>query len=217
MGVNYFGHAVVASWQGLDDDRELGAVALGAMLPDFASMSGARLAGADHHAIARGIALHHATDGVFHHAPAVLGLFRDVAGRLTARGCRRGPTRAAAHVGVELLLDGILLDEPRHRDAYLAALAVDPAPVTWKHDGDADRFGWLHQRLREHGVPDDLRRPASVAARLFRVLAGRRLLAPTGDEQATIARVLAEVAPRVAVAADTVLQQVAAGLAIDRP
>jgi len=207
--VNYFGHASVASWRATPG--ELGGLALGSMLPDFATMSGARVAGSTDEIIARGIELHHLTDRVFHHAPAVVGLMRDAEARLTARGCRRGPTRAAAHVGVELLLDGVLVDDPRHRSAYEAALAIDPAPITWRDDGDAARFAWLHDRLRQHGVPDDLRRPASVAARLFRMLAGRRLLAPTSEEQDTIARVLAELQPRVTVAAPTVLQQVRMG------
>lgn len=213
--MNYFGHAAVASWTAVGD--ALGGVALGAMLPDFGVMCGARVAGADDAHVARGIALHHATDAVFHHAPAVVALFRDAEARLTAAGCRRGPTRAAAHVGVELLLDGALLDDARHRDAYAAALDVDPAVVTWRDDGDPARFAALHLRLRAYGVPDDLRRPRNAAERIFRVLAGRRLLAPDATERAAIAVMLEELAARVAVAADTITRQVAAGLAARQP
>jgi hypothetical protein len=209
--VNYFGHAAVASWRATAD--ELGGLALGAMLPDFGVMCGARATGATDDAITRGIALHHETDAVFHHAPAVLGLMRDAEARLTAGGVRRGPTRAAAHVGVELLLDGALLDDPRHRAAYEAALAHDAALITWRDADDAPRFGAWFARLRTYGVPDDLRRPRSAAERIFRMLAGRRLLAPEAAERTVIAAVLEEIAPRVAVAADTITRQVAAGLA----
>ena len=38
--MNYFGHAAVASWRG-----SRGGLPLGAMLPDFATMSGARVTG----------------------------------------------------------------------------------------------------------------------------------------------------------------------------
>ncbi len=206
--MNFFGHAAVASW--LDPTP---AVVLGAMLPDFETMSGGRIARADDDAVARGIALHHATDAVFHQAAPVRALFAATEDRLYARGCRKGPTRAAAHVGVELLLDGLLLDGVGHVDAYLAALAIAPVPVTWRDPGDDDRFAILHGRLIAHGAPSDLRRPAAVATRVFRTLAGRRLLAPGPDEQRAIAAVLAEVAELVARELDGVLAAIRAGLA----
>jgi hypothetical protein len=214
--VNYFGHAAVASWRAGATD-ELAGLALGAMLPDFAGMCGARVAGAADAAIARGIELHHDTDAVFHHAPAVLALFRDAEARLAAGGCRRGPMRAAAHVGVELLLDGTLLDEPAHRAAYTAALAHDTTTLTWRDPADPARFAALFARIRGYGLPDDLRRPASAAERIFRALSGRRLLEPSSAERVVIAAVLADLAPRVAVARDTILRQVTAGLAVRIP
>ena len=207
--MNFFGHAAVASWQATPS----AGLALGAMLPDFASMSGARLAGAADDEVARGIDLHHATDAVFHHAPSVRALMGDAEARLTARGCRRGPMRAAAHVGVELLLDGVLVDDGRHRDAYLAALAIVPVPVRWRDDGDDARFAYLHGRLAGHGVPDDLRRPAAVAERVARTLAGRRLLAPSIEERRMIDLVLAELAPQVAAAASAIVAAIVDGLA----
>lgn len=209
--MNYFGHAAVASRQTTGD--ALAGVALGAMLPDFGVMCGARIASGGTADIDLGIALHHATDAVFHHAPAVRALFRDAEARLDARGVRRGPRRAAAHVGVELVLDGVLLDEARHRDAYTAAIALEPTSLVWREDGDADRFATLHARLRAYGLPEDLRRPRAAAERIFRMLAGRRLLAPDPSERAAIADVLEESAPRIAVATPTVIRQVEAGLA----
>ena len=210
--MNYFGHAAVASWRASRD--ELPGLALGAMLPDFAGMSGARIASTTDASIQRGIDVHHDTDAVFHHAPAVLALFRDAEARLTALGCRRGPTRAAAHVGVELLLDGTLLDDRAHRDAYTAALAHDADTITWRDPGDDARFAALLARIRPYGVPDDLRRAAAIAERIDRALSGRRLLEPLASERPMIATVLHDLAPRIAVAADTVLRQVEAGLAV---
>src|SRR5690606_31275930 len=51
--MNFFGHACVAAR--VDSDPR---VLLGAMLPDFASMSRTRLAGSEDPAVAAGIALH---------------------------------------------------------------------------------------------------------------------------------------------------------------
>lgn len=207
-GVNFFGHAAIASWHSPAD----AGVALGSMLPDFASMCGARLDEQRDPRVAAGVALHHATDAVFHRAPVVLALFRDAGRRLAARAVRRGPSRAAAHVGVELLLDGVWLDEPRHRDGFLAALA-HPVEVAWRDPDGAPRYAALAARLRAHGLPTDLGHGAGVARRLARTLAGRALLAPTSAELAAIAEVMDDLGPRIAAAAPTVLTQVRAALA----
>jgi hypothetical protein len=208
--VNFFGHAAVASWS----SAEAG-VALGAMLPDFESMSGARLASAGDPAVAAGIALHHATDAAFHRLPAVTALMRELDERLAARGCARGPRRATAHIGVELLLDGVLVDDAAYRAAYTHALSVDAgalAALAWRDPAGAPRFAHLLERLRAHGVPDDLRRPEAIAQRLARILGPRPLLAPSADDLRAIRAALAEHRPRVEIAAETVLRGTRAAL-----
>jgi hypothetical protein len=199
--VNFFGHAAVASTV----TSEPGAL-LGAMLPDFATMCRSRLADPEDDAIARGIAHHHATDAAFHHLPAATALMRELDGLLEARGCARGPRRAAAHVGTELLLDGVLVEDRAYRDAYSAALAADPAGVRWRDAEGADRFPVLLARLRAHGVPEDLKSPDAIAERLHRMLAHRPLLAPNGADLAAIRGALAEHQPRVQVATATIMR-----------
>lgn len=210
-GVNFFGHAAVASWS----SAEAG-VALGAMLPDFEAMSGARLAAADDAAITAGIALHHATDAAFHRLPAVTALMSELDARLEARGCARGPRRATAHIGVELLLDGVLVGETAYRAAYTRALAADApalaAAGAWRDPGDAARFGRLLERLRAYGVPDDLRQPEAIVQRLTRILAPRPRLAPSADDLRAIRGALAEHRPRVEVAAEVILRGTRAAL-----
>jgi hypothetical protein len=209
--VNFFGHAAVATWSAADSGK-----VLGAMLPDFAAMCGSRLAGADDTAVADGIALHHATDAAFHQLPPVTGLMRELDALLAAGGCSRGPRRAVAHVGVELLLDGVLVDEPSYRAAYLGGiahdLAHDPA-LRWRDPEGPPRFAALLDRLRSRGVPDDLRLPEAITMRIGRMLAHRPLLAPSPDELRTIRDALAAFQPRITVAADAVLRALRAQLA----
>jgi hypothetical protein len=206
--VNFFGHAAVASWT-----AESGGSVLGSMLPDFATMCGARLA--EPHAdaaVATGVALHHATDAAFHHLAPVLALMRELDERLERGGCARGPRRAVAHIGVELLLDGVLVDESAYRDSYLAGLAHDPSGVHWRHDGDDARFATLLTRLRAHGVPEDLRKPEAISMRLARMLGHRPLLAPSPADLVAIKSALVAHKPRVDVATDTVLRALRAAL-----
>jgi len=206
--VNYFGHAAVASWQAAPG----AGVILGAMFPDFSTMSGARVASTSDVDLATGIDLHHATDAAFHVLPAVTGLMRELDEALTRRNCARGPRRAVAHIGVELLLDGVLLDEPTYRDAYLAGIAYEPGAIEWRDPGDDQRMATLLARLRAHGVPEDLRKPESVTFRLSRILAHRPLLAPSQDDLRAIAAALVELQPRITVATEALLRGLRAAL-----
>jgi acyl carrier protein phosphodiesterase len=204
--VNFFGHAAVASWA----DASPGVV-LGAMLPDFASMCGGRLVAASEDEVTRGVALHHATDGAFHTLPVVTGLMRELDDQLAARSCARGPRRAVAHIGVELLLDGELTDEPAYRAAYLAGLAHTPA-LTWREPDSAPRFQTLLDRLRARGIPADLRSPEATTTRIHHILAHRPLLAPSPDDLRAIRGALTAFQPRLAVATQTVLRALRAQL-----
>lgn len=211
--VNFFGHAAVASWSA---DADPGCV-LGAMLPDFATMCGGRLDAAREANVTRGIAVHHATDAVFHALPVVTGLMRELDDHLVRGGCARGPRRAAAHVGVELLLDGVLVDDAGYRAAYLGAIAHD-AELAWRDAEAAPRFAQLMQRLRERGIPDDLHAPDATTTRIHRMLAHRPLLAPSADDLRAIKTALGAFQPRIVVAVEAVLRGVRAGLAdLDDP
>jgi acyl carrier protein phosphodiesterase len=206
--VNYFGHAAVASW-----DAPSPAKSLGAMLPDFATMSGARLAPDQPDAvIAEGVALHHRTDAVFHQAAPVLALMRELDARLDKLGCRRGPRRAVAHIGTELLLDATLLTDLAYRDSFLSAFTLEPGLVAWREPEDPSRFAVLVARMRTYGVPDDLTKIESITHRLQRMLAHRPLLAADASDLRAIATALADHRPRVEVAAPTVLRAVRAAL-----
>jgi len=205
--VNYFGHAVVVTRL---IEAPAPAIALGAMLPDFLSMCGARPIRVDDPLIERGIALHHETDAAFHTLAPFTGLVRELGDRLTHAGVSRGPMRGVAHVAVELFLDGTMIDDPRAAAAYEAAIALEPALVF--PSDEAPRFAYLQARLRTHGVPRDLARAESVAARCLRMLAHRPLLAPKGSEPQLIERVLGDFAHRCAVAAPTIMHALRASM-----
>lgn len=181
------------------------------MLPDFSTMCRARIAGSDDNEVAAGIALHHETDAAFHQAPVVTGLMRELDARLERGGCARGPRRAVAHIGVELLLDGVLVDNDEYRDAYVLGLEYD-APLSWRNEGDDARYSTLLERLRHHGVPDDLKKPESIVYRLSRMLAHRPLLAPSSNDLAVITVALIEHKPRVQIAAEAVVRYLRAAL-----
>lgn len=208
--MNFFGHAAVATWSALPSGA-VPAVVLGAMLPDFATMCGGQIDSADEEPVAEGIALHHATDAVFHQLPVVTALMRELDDRLRQDHCARGPRRATAHIGVELLLDGVLVDEPSYRAAYLGGLTHDPA-LRWRAPDDAPRFAALLDRLRARGIPDDLRSPEAITLRLQRILAPRPRLAPTSEDLRAIHRALVGFQPRIDVSAETIMRAMRAAL-----
>ncbi|MGE0397899.1 MAG: hypothetical protein AB7T06_14465 [Kofleriaceae bacterium] len=204
--VNYFGHAAVASWS-----NRRGGFPLGAMLPDFSTMIGVRVNGTPDADVAEGIALHHTTDKVFHSLPAVTALMRDLDARLERGGCARGPRRAVAHIGVELLLDGVLVKDPEYREAYMLGVEYD-ASIDWREDGHRVVFEGFMRRMRARGVPDDLDQPEAVAFRLGTMLSRRPLLAPSPSDNAVIVVALVEHKPRIEIAARTVMRALRAAL-----
>ena len=181
--MNFLGHALVATWKSTDPR-----FVLGAMLPDFASMTGQRLApdATDDSPLGRGVALHHATDELFHGSSIFVGLMQDAMGRLLAAGVGRGPARAIAHIGVELLLDGELLDEHDElASTFTSALLATPElePRLFRDPNGHLGYRLLHRRLSAHGAPHDYRNVEAVAHRLGRILEGRpRLRLAPGDE-----------------------------------
>lgn len=208
--MNFYSHCWLARRDGADD-----AFALGAMLPDFAGMSGARLVRVEHPEVARGVAHHHAVDAVFHATPSFIALCQRSAERLDAAGVRWGTGRAVAHVGVELLLDGVLLGDRATDSLYLDALGRGPALGATLHWSRADapaRFEALCRRLlalgarREHGEPE------VVSERLHRALEGRPRLAILPQHTEAVRSELLRLFPEVQAAASSLLEEVQSGL-----
>lgn len=204
--MNFFGHVVVATWQSAG-----AAVALGSMLPDFASMCRGRLVRAHDPDVAAGVELHHRTDAAFHRLESFSQLEHQVSARLTARGVRRGGALGTAHVAVELLLDGALVGDADARALYLCALehaeelgrAAEPR-IEWAAPDQAERWQALHTRLRLHGVPEDYgdagvvgRRVGQILARYETLALNERELAIVTDEMEPLRRRVVAEAPAI--------------------
>jgi acyl carrier protein phosphodiesterase len=210
--LNFFGHAAVATWHATEPR-----FVLGSMLPDFAAMIRARTPTALDPELARGVALHHATDVVFHDAPTFRELGACAFDELCARGLARGPARGAAHVGVEILLDGVLAADRPARRAYLDALALgrrlDPAQVHWADSAASKRFSELVTALAARGVSRAHGTPEVVAFRIERALAGRSRLALRQSDLALLVSWAAHAQPLVIARADQLIGEIRLGLA----
>lgn len=194
--MNFFGHAHLA--RASADPRFV----LGAMLPDFCSMTGARMAAVEPGALADGVAHHHAVDDVFHRSDAFLAYQERSAARLKDARVRWGTARAVAHVGTELLIDGELTHAGQACGIYLEALqlgraAATFAAVTWRDEARGPRVPGLLRRLHEHGVPYDYRDVDVVLARLERALGHRPRLRIEQDQRSAVREELARLAVEV--------------------
>jgi acyl carrier protein phosphodiesterase len=182
--LNFFGHAVVASWAD-PQAKHL----LGSMLPDFETMLGVPLSTVRDADVERGIELHHRTDDAFHRAPAFLASCAHALDALTEAGVRRGTARAVGHIGTEMLLDGWLVREERHVEGYLRAIELETSPLLdWGDRGTA--FSKLQARLAVWGAPRDYAEPEFVLARIGDALRPRPALALLEEQSAEVANYL---------------------------
>ncbi len=178
--MNFFSHAAVARRFSAEPE-----FVLGAMLPDFASMLGARLPPVSHPTLERGVDFHHLTDRIFHDLTSFQALTREAHGALRLRGVERGPARAVAHVGIEILLDMTLGQSAPAQAAYLSGLEAGLRPelvqsVAWSA-AERERLVDLLQTLVQRGVVLDTSSPV-VVERIRRTLARRpRLALGEGD------------------------------------
>lgn len=217
--MNFFGHAALAASHFSERPPRLGVdllptVCLGAMLPDFLGML--RLGRPTIHdaSLATGVAFHHGTDEVFHELPGFQRLSRQAFAWLSQQHMPRGPARAVAHMGIEMLLDEVMADDDAARDAYCAALEVPLAPLLdFASPTDGERLAGLQQALLTRGARQ-LRPPAAlVADRIRRSLAGRPRLATDDAGQVLLGSWVTATRPLVTAEAPEVLATLRARLA----
>jgi hypothetical protein len=214
--VNFFGHACIATWY----ETTPGYV-LGAMLPDFAGMLGMQLADCEEPSTARGIRLHHATDAAFHALPDFIGLVSGARQTLESSGLAKGPARAVAHVGIEILIDEVLTADAHARAAYLKALdhalELDSNCVLRSRRGATEeldvRWKRLIQALRGRGMSECARAPEEVAERLTRAVSGHPRLAIDAAAERHVGRWIVNARPLVLGYAGTIMAELRVRLA----
>ena len=201
--MNVLGHARVALDLGLDGPAEV----LGAVLPDLAPAAGVRLV-RDRldGSLAAGVRCHLRADAAFHVHPAFRAGTRALRADLAARGLPRGPARAVAHAGWELLLDGTLVGDEAER-AFRAAVGRAAVAAGALAPEDRPRWAAFVARARGSGplAYDD---PRWVAERLRAMLARRPRLRLPAEHVDAVATVLAAHRDRVAAAAAAVIDDV---------
>jgi hypothetical protein len=207
--VNFVSHMVVARHVSPAATNRL---LLGAAAPDLARMARVPVATDGRADFTAGVATHHRTDAVFHELDWFRAQNRRLVRLLGDRGVRRGPARGAAHVLVELLLDGALLTRAEHATTFAGpwaamaepdADALAMAPVEHRRQW-VDFLDQITSRLEPTAYGD----PAYAADRTAGTLARRPRLAMTDQEQACLRELADEVQPQITEEAEGVLAAV---------
>ena len=186
--MNYFGHVALAC-----QFSQSAEFLLGSALPDFASILGCRVPSCSHSIVASGLRFHHMSDEVFHDLADFKRLVRNELGVLREHGVRKGPARALAHIGLELLLDAELTDDNTRQVAFRDAITAG-APnrlgrlLVWSSSDHPRRFERLRLRLVERLHAIDNFGADQIAERLIRTLSKRPRLRLSDQEQSMIAR-----------------------------
>lgn len=172
------------------------------MLPDLCAMVGTPTPPATHPRseaeaqLAQGLEFHLVTDAVFHQTPTFLAHNQRAVAALRGLGISRGPARASGHMGVEMLIDAVLVTEAEYLKGYQAALSwgshhlkACATGMSWL--GRA-KLGGLCSLLLDRGAATFDSSVRRIADRIEGALSGRRLLAPTAPELTLISTWLAQ-------------------------
>jgi hypothetical protein len=213
--MNFFGHAVVASFRSTDP-----AFVLGAMLPDFATMIGERVPKVAHDGLESGVAFHHETDRVFHDSSVFRELERSARQELRALGVSRPSALAIGHIGVEILIDARLTIDEVAIASYLASLEAGRpddlgAQIKWATDEAIGHYGTLSSVLRDRGVTRGPVDPSTVTFRVARALSSRPRLRLDPSAEPLVAQWVAVSAPKIADAVPALLHEVSRGLDVE--
>ena len=201
---------MVARWE---SDRA--AYAFGAMLPDFEHMCGTRLDGVDDPEVAAGVACHHRVDAVFHAAPTFLALSKAARADLGARGLPRGTVLAVSHIGVELLIDGVLADDDAVVEGFVEAMDAGRERadrLQWRTSEGPKRFAHLLQRVGSPDTPRAYADPHAFADRVLAMLSRRPRLHPGSEGREALVDWAIATRPEIADATATLADELRAEL-----
>jgi hypothetical protein len=208
--VNLVGHVAVALEPAPAPERSTEFL-VGCMLPDLAAIARVRIARPDGE-LGRGVAFHHACDSVFHGSEWFRSANTSLRDTLLAAGVDSGPARACSHAGVEMLLDGALIDDPRVLDAAARTLdAIDEHAGALAALVTPESRAVAEERFRRIGAslePSHYRDPAFVAERLHAMTRGRRRIELPASQVSAVAHTLTAARPAVTDSSTSVLLDV---------
>lgn len=186
--MNYLGHAALAIAR-----AENPRFVLGAMLPDLYSMMRVRGDRVNDPDLMLGVDFHIRTDALFHQTETFISLNRNALAKLRERNVSRGPARACAHIGVEMLIDAVLVRDQAVLGGYLLALCagVESRTLFEPHPQQVqDRLRGLCQHLVLRREAVHATEKQHLVERLGHALRGRDRLCPSPQELEAIAEYL---------------------------
>ncbi len=214
--MNFGAHVCVVDRLSHHEPAEL--VGLGATLPDLAAMRRYRLRRPSGNVgVDGGVTLHYRTDEVFHSHRLFLEWQRTVGSALVGSELSRGASRAVAHIGPELLLDGVLLGAAHNRAAVSQALGAvelvraELLPMVNAPDNDA--WGEHLDDVASWPMPESLGDVGIVAARIQRILSRRPRLAFAAEGTSQVEEALSTVLDSIEANAESLTDDVSASVA----
>jgi hypothetical protein len=211
--MNFVAHCLVAYRSG-QPSPEYG---MGAALPDLMAMAAIRCEYSKlSPEMQLGLACHYEADRVFHADEAFSRGTQALRDEGQRQGLSKGASRAVAHAGWELLLDGALVDRTIALDLFHQAIAHAGSAAAGLDSDAASRWAQLLDRLGHYQPWVHYGDPEFVAEALCRRLEGRPRLAFPRDQVGVAASVLSGSQPQVSVEAELVVDRVVEALRVGR-
>ncbi len=189
---------------------------MGVVAPDLCASAGVTL-DRPSGALGEGIAHHRRIDARFHDLPWFRSSVQELSVDLQAAGVRRGPARAAAHVGCELMIDGELLADPDVDRALAETWLVLAChgPEVSGAVAVSDRLRWRRwlDRFVAGVEPRRYAEPAVAAFATGRILHRRPRLAIDASEQPAVVGTFEAHAASIRSGAARALAEASEGLA----
>ena len=213
--MNFGAHICVADRIGYAGDAAH--VGLGSALPDLAAIGRFRLRRISNlEGIDAGVTLHYRTDEAFHSHSLFSGWQKTTANALASSPLSRGAIRAVAHVGPELLIDGVLLRDTTNRQAITDAIGIIPSVLDvlepMVNPPDTERWSSHLEDVSGWPVPGTMGDPVLVAQRMHRILQRRPRLAFDDTAIPAVAEALEHVAASITENAEALTSELASTL-----
>jgi len=197
-------------------------VLLGSALPDFLGIyrdhRGGSLRAADFRhlpATDMGIQIHKQTDSIYDSLGEIRNIKVETRQLLEAEaGIARGPARACADVGVDLLVDSMLLENKSHRDKFgVIERGIFDGSAELLKIGDFELEDLIHGFFKENVVTKYKHTERIATMMYFRFMARRRQkLAFDEDAIPDVADILYAQKPAIRDVANIALQKTVAGV-----